>query len=156
MEVEKQTENAPATLDHIDPNLIPEGWLLYENDVPSPGPPPAKNKKLSLSLKKTRAKSASRFVAPVSAEVQFVEAAKGVVPENTKKNNAWAERAFSAWVEERNIAMPSDPVPVDLLCCHDAAVVCKYKEQTFLCTYQWNAPPHPPGAKMGGRLGSGR
>ena len=117
-----------------DGNLFPDGWFLDaddpspappEADDPSPAPPeaddpseapPAKKNKLSLSLKKkarTSRSSVTRFAPPVS-EVHFVEAAKGVVPKNTKKNNAWGERAFRAWVEERNKTMPSDPVPEDL------------------------------------------
>ena len=96
-------------------------------DDPS-SPPPAKKKKLSLSLTKkarTSQSSASRFAPPVS-EVHYVEAAKGVVPMNTKKNNAWEERAFRAWVKERNKAMPPDPVPDGLLACHDSSIVSKY------------------------------
>ena len=101
-----------------DGNLFPDGWFLDaddpspappEADDPSPAPPeaddpseapPAKKNKLSLSLKKkarTSRSSVTRFAPPVS-EVHFVEAAKGVVPKNTKKNNAWGERAFRAWV----------------------------------------------------------
>ena len=57
---------------------------------------------------------------------KFSEAAKGVVPENTKKNNSWVEKTFLAWVEERNKAVPEDPVPIDLLSCHNPTVVCKY------------------------------
>ena len=97
-----------------DGNLFPDGWFLDaddpspappEADDPSPAPPeaddpseapPAKKNKLSLSLKKkarTSRSSVTRFAPPVS-EVHFVEAAKGVVPKNTKKNNAWGERAF--------------------------------------------------------------
>ena len=33
-------------------------------------------------------------------EKEVNEAAKGAVPTNTKKNNAWAERTFDAWVQE--------------------------------------------------------
>ena len=122
--------NAPdfenATLEEIeirlDPNFVPEGWL----DPPTP----PKKLKLSLNRKKTASTSelsalkASRFAAPVSQE-EVKEAAIGVVPLNTK-NNAWAERTFDAWVQERNKLRPGDPVPTDLLQCHDTSVVSKY------------------------------
>ena len=109
----------------LDPNFVPDGWLSDVDDPSSP--PPAKKKKLSLSLTKARTSqsSASRFAPPVS-EVHYVEAAKGVVPMNTKKNNAWGEKAFRAWVEERNKVMPPDPVPDGLLACHDSSIVSKY------------------------------
>ena len=49
----------------------------------------------------------------------------GVVPMKKKKNNAWGERAFLAWVEEWNKVMPSDPVPNGLLACYYASIVSK-------------------------------
>ena len=117
-----------ATLEEIkaglDPDFVPEGWL-------DPPTPPKKKLKLSLIKKKTECTSelsalkASRFATSVS-EKEVNEAAKGVVPMNTKKNNAWAERTFDAWVQERNQLMPLNPVPTDLLQCHDASVVSKY------------------------------
>ena len=80
----------------LDPNFVPEGWLLDYPSSPAnskhlSSSPPAKKKKLSLSLsKKDRtSQSTSRFAPPVS-EVQYVEAAKGVVPTNTRKSNACA------------------------------------------------------------------
>ena len=80
--------------------------------------PPSKKLKLSLPKKKKALQEAtntetSRFASPVSEEA-FERAAKGVVPHNTSKNNLWAERTFNAWMEERNKANPSDPVPTKL------------------------------------------
>ena len=60
------------------------------------------------------------------SEVHYAEAVKGVAPDNTKKCTTWGERAFRAWVEERNKALPTDPVPDDLLSCHDPTIVSKY------------------------------
>ena len=87
-----------ATLEEIeaglDPDFVPEGWLY-------PPTPPKKKLKLSLAKKKTECTSelstskASVFATLVS-EKEVNEAAKGVVPTNTKKNNAWAERTFDA------------------------------------------------------------
>ena len=62
---------------YLDPSFSPEGWLDKE-------PSPPKNKlKLSLSSKKCR------FAAPVTSD-KLCNAAKGVFPYNTRKNNAWA------------------------------------------------------------------
>ncbi len=69
--------------------------------------------------KNTCQPTSSRFALPVSEE-QFSDAAMGVIPFNTKKNNAWAERTFNSWVEERNKRTPGS-VPTDLLLCRDPA-----------------------------------
>ena len=61
---------------YLDPSFSPERWLDKE---PSP---PKKKLKLSLSYKK------HRFTAPVTSD-KLCDAAKGIVPDNTKKNNAW-------------------------------------------------------------------
>ena len=98
---------------YLDPSFIPKGWLDKE---PSP---PKKKLKLSLSSKKPR------FAAPVTSE-KLSDAAKGVVPNNTKKNNAWAVKTFTAWREERDKLIPDDSVPEDLLSCHDQSIVSKY------------------------------
>ena len=95
-------------------SFLPEGWL----------DPPKKKLKFSL-------KSKSRFASPTDKE-KFSEAAKGVVPENTKKNNSWAEKTFLVWIEERNKAVPEDPVPIDLLSGHYPTVLCKYLRYLFL------------------------
>ena len=109
-----------ATLEEIEAGLDPpEGWL--------DPPPPLLLRRSSLAKKKTEctselsASKATRFTTPVS-EKEVNEAANGVVPTNTKKNNTLAERTFDAWVQ----LMPLDPVPTDLLQCHDASVVSKY------------------------------
>lgn len=86
---------------------------------------------------------ASRFTVPVSNE-QFTEAAKGVVPTNTKKNNAWAERTFNAWVEHQNEVMP-DSVLTDLLTCHDPKIVCKYMRYFVLEARTQDGKKYPPG-----------
>ena len=105
-----------ATLEEIEAGLDPpEGWL--------DPPPPLFLRRSSLAKKKTECTSelstskASGFTTQVS-EKEVNEAANGVVPTNTKKNNAW--------VQERNQLMPLDPVPTDLLQCYDASVVSKY------------------------------
>ncbi len=74
---------------------------------------------------------------------------KGVVPENTI--NAWAERVFTDWVDERNKITPGF-VPTDLLISHDASKVCKY-----MCCFVLEASlrikdgkTYPPGSILSG------
>ena len=112
---------------------------------------PALPKKLKLSLNKKKTASTSelptlktnRFSAPVSEE-KVDEAAKGVVPFNTKKNNGWAERTFYDCVQERNKLMPGDPVPTDLLQCHDTSVVSKYLRYFVLEARTQDCQKYPP------------
>ena len=94
-----------------DFNLIPEGW----NDVSTvseasatPVSPPAKKRRLSLSLKKGGGRGGplaeiynQRFRFPVK-EKEFSAAAKGVVPSNTKQCNRWACRVYESWAKQRN------------------------------------------------------
>ena len=71
------------------------------------------------------ARKKSRFATPVSEE-EFCDAANGVVPLNTKKNNCWAQRTLNAWIKERNKVNPGS-VPTDFLSCNDPVTVCKYR-----------------------------
>ena len=68
-------------------------------------PPPAKKRRLSLSLRKKKtsplqdcAVNVSKFANPVSQEEMEV-AAQGVVPDNTKCNNKWAANNFTELLE---------------------------------------------------------
>ena len=65
------------------------------------------------------------FASPVKEE-EYIEVGKGVVPANTKQCNEWAAQTFEAWMKERNVKKPEDPIPEDLLHCTDAGVVCRY------------------------------
>lgn len=142
---------SPALLQKIDLNkpLNPEfdlgmsKWISPEYDAAvkwsrankENEEPPSKKPKLSLTLKK---KSSDRF-----STDEFKEAAKGVIPNNTKSSNEWAMRNLAAWSENRNSILPDDPVPKDLLSCTGAAVVCKW-----LCCYvqetkKENGLPYP-------------
>ncbi len=104
----------------LNPAFVPPGWLDSDSEPPNLEPP-IKKVRLSLKLKQ---KSSSRFALPVSFE-KLDKAAKGVVPVTTIMNNAWAERVFTAWVDERNKTTPGF-VPTDLLTSHDASKLCKY------------------------------
>ncbi len=65
------------------------------------------------------------FGSPVSVN-RYRTAAEGVVPANTQFNTRWAEKNFMEWARARNVRHPEDPVPLDVLTSHDAAIVCKY------------------------------
>ena len=56
-------------MEELNPNFVPDGWLSDIDDFSSP--PAAKN---------------IRYF-----EVLYVQAAEGVAPTNTKKNNTWGE-----------------------------------------------------------------
>lgn len=129
---ERADERADEVL--LDPNFVPEGWL---------DSPPAKKRRLSLSLKERASTSSRRFATPVS-EVQYIEAAEGVVPANTKKNNDWGERVFRDWLEERNKLSPTDPVPEDLLAISDSAVVSKYLRYFVMEVRTKDGTKYPP------------
>lgn len=66
------------------------------------------------------------------------------MPTNTRKSNAWGEKAFRSWVEERNKLVPSDPVPDDLLACHDASIICKYLRYFALEARSQDGKKYPP------------
>lgn len=66
------------------------------------------------------------------------------MPENTKKNNAWAVRTFSAWREERNKLISDDSVPEDLLSCHDPTTVSKYMRYFVLEARNQAGEKYPP------------
>ena len=98
--------------------------LVYSED------PPQKKARLSLKLKKKRQplkeiENSSRFRSPVK-ESEYSEAAKGVIPANTKKCTYWAVRVFESWINERSVRKTEDPIPENILQCHDKAIVCKY------------------------------
>ena len=70
-------------------------------------------------------KNSSRFRSPVK-ESEYSEAVKGVIPANTKKCTNWAVRVFESWINECSVRKPEDPIPENILQCHDKAIVCKY------------------------------
>ena len=52
----------------------------------------------------------------------MVQAARGVVPVNTKISIKWAVKNFTEWANNRIVLVPGDNLPE----CHDAATVRKY------------------------------
>ncbi len=53
-------------------------------------------------------------------------------------------KTFIDWVEQRNKARPDDPVPIDLLSCHDPTVVCKYLRYFALEARNQSGQKYPP------------
>ena len=103
--------------------------------------PPKKKRRLSLSRKgKKKTEDASdRFSFANEEEVEA--ASKGVIPDNTTKNNRWAENNFVQWMKAREAS--DDPVPEDLLSCNDPAIVCKWLSRFVLETHQESGKPYP-------------
>ena len=108
-----------------------------ENDLQ---PPSSKKPRPSLSLKKKG--NNERFSSPVTSPERR-DAAKGVVPTNTKLSNEWAMRNMRAWMKNRNELSPNDPVPADLLSCADASVLCKWLCCFVQETKKENGLPYP-------------
>ena len=79
--------------------------------------PPRKKKCLSLQRK--------RFGNPIESPERLT-AARGVVPVNTEASTQWALKHFHAWAQNRSAQETEAAVPVDLLRCHDAGLVCKW------------------------------
>lgn len=104
---------------------------------------PAK-KKLKLSLRKPLKEVQNRFAEPVE-EATFTEAAKGVVPENTKQANIWAARTFESWVNHRNKIKPDEPIPSDLLECKDPEVVSRVLRYFVMEVRRSDGECYPPG-----------
>ena len=121
--------------------------------------PPKKKPHLCLSLKKKEsrtsrvfedstntshiAQQSRRFALPVSkSEVE--KAVCGVVPANTQFNTQWAERNFTAWAMQRNLIVPDNPVPLDLLSSHDPVLVSKHLQRFVMETRNTNGESYTP------------
>ena len=111
------------------------------------GPPSAKRQRLSLKLsgkkKAPLADSSNRFAAPVDKQT-LEKASEGLKLGNTEANTRWAVKNFTAWAENRRSLVPDDPVPGDLLECHDHAKVCKYLCLFVLETRKEDGGAYPP------------
>ena len=62
--------------------------------------------------------NSSRFASPVK-DSDCNEAAKGIDSTNTKKSTDWAVRVFESWVNECSVKRLEDPIPENILECHD-------------------------------------
>ena len=114
---------------------------------------PSKKKCLSLSLqdRKNRKRkndndeepSASRFAFTTDEDAK--NAAKGVIPESTKRVNSWALKTFEDWIVARNANNPGDPVPNNLLMPSTTPdCVCKWLSRFVLEVRQSSGKPYPP------------
>ena len=107
-------------------------------------------KRKSLSLKKTTQKrkvleceTTNRFAVPVNPQ-EIEKVSKGLVPSNTETSTRWAVKNFNDWVTNRNERLPDNPIPLDLLECHDATKVCKYLCMFVLETRKSDGSEYPP------------
>ncbi len=110
--------------------------------------PPLKKARLSLSLKKKKRNESrpvpmsERFANPVTGtDLEMAE--KGVVPQNTSKNNEWALRNFTEWMISRSAKSPDDPVPKDLLSTSDDRLLCKWLSCFVMETRQSSGKSYP-------------
>ena len=118
---------------------------------------PCKRKKaLSLSLNKGKKKAlqdanhndasndgGNRFATPCS-EQEMNKLAEGLKPANTEATTQWAVNNFTKWAANRRALVPDDPVPSDLLVCHDPAIVSKYLCMFVVETRKENGDKYPP------------
>ena len=84
-------------------------------------------------------KLTKRFASPVK-ESTFVEAAKGIVPTNTKQCNSWALRAFECWATQC-----SEVVPSGLLQSNDADLIAQFMRCFVLEVRKEDGEQHTPG-----------
>ena len=111
-----------------------QGFNITATD--SAGPQAAQSKKnLSLNLQRkslSMLDNHSQYASSYSEE-EMVRAAR-VVPVNTKISTKWAVKNLAEWVDNRSVLIPGDPVPDNLLECHDAVTVSKYLRMFVLET----------------------
>ena len=114
--------------------------LLSADDNQSPS-----RKRLSLScrdLKYSYGSCHNDFVPPTSEE-DMQSATKGAIPLNMKCSNAWAVGNLHSWMKNRN-SNSDEKVPVDLLSCPEAEVVCKWLCRSVHETRKENGERYPP------------
>ena len=70
-------------------------------------------------------KNIERFNSFVTEE-EADRLAAGFVPKNTEKSTKWALRNFEAWLEARNLSVPGEQVPHDLLQSDDPTLINKW------------------------------
>ena len=121
----------------------------------STGSPAAKRSKLSMSLKKD-SKAGKITPLPLKdcsnnskgfglvSSPDREKASKGVVPAKTEANSQWAFKNFMEWSNHRNLLEPHNPVPKNLLECHDADLVCKWLCRYLLETRKTDGSHYPP------------
>ena len=118
----------PEEFDAAASNSTPQ--VDNENKVPCKQRNP-----LSLSLSKTKKKAlhvvtasadeSHRFTPPYSTQ-ELQQLAEGLKPAKTEASTRWAIKTFTKWAHNRKTAVPNDPIPDNLLECHDPATVSKY------------------------------
>ena len=88
-------------------------------------------------------KNLSRFAEPLD-EQAIAQAKGGLKPRNTEICTQWAVTNFKQWAKQRSEAVPTDPVPDDLLQCHDHERIVKYLCLYVLETRKEDGSRYPP------------
>ena len=88
---------------------------------PEPEDPPAKKRRLSLSLKDRKTKQ-ERFTSD-SPKVDKLK--RKVVPHNTEKNMEWALKVFRDWMDWRK-GEDKEASPQDILVSEDGVAICRW------------------------------
>ena len=109
--------------------------------APPPHSPPAiasssSHFSLSVQPESTRFKFAT--------EDELSTFAKGLVPENTTRSTKWALNTFSAWIKERNVRYPANPVPDDILVCSEPEIINLHLSRFIVETRKSNGEMYPP------------
>ena len=115
--------------------------LACENMADQENEQPTKKCRLSLSLKKKSKLDASERFKQVNDDEMEV-AVKGVLPQNTARNNQWAVKNFVLWIKARESS--DEPFPDDLLSSTNVELVCKWLCRFVLETRQESGEPYPP------------
>lgn len=89
---------------------------------PEPEDPPAKKRRLSLSLK-DRKKKQEKFASD-SPKVDKLK--RKIVPRNTEKNTEWALKVFRDWMDWRKDQEDKETPPPDVLMSEDGEAVCRW------------------------------
>ena len=87
--------------------------------------------------------NSSRFGSPAKNS-DYNKAAKGVVPANIKKSSDRAVKVFESWVNKCDVKKPEDPIPENILECHDCGFLCKYMRYFVLELRKEDWTPYPP------------
>ena len=87
---------------------------------------PKRPKRLSLKLPCKKKVLSENVVERFVDDATLEKAIGGLNPANTETSTPWAVKNFTAWANNHRKLVPNDPVPKDLLECHDHTMVCKY------------------------------
>ena len=101
-------------------------------------------KKTKIKAGKATGKAGTgRFATPTTSH-DLEKLAKGVVPENTQKNDHWAKRTFVDWLTARNSCTEEVISPQDILLTRDAALLDKWLSLFTIEVRRKDGSEYPP------------